>query len=245
MTQACRLPCRLDRGEPPHDQRSQGASALVRGTIGGRRCGSASAVHEPNPAHPFYRTSSNTSVGLVDRATPPRRSPGPSASRVRLHLKPGQKGTKQLLAQYGDRLICVRYRYDAQRKKRFKTVELLVAERDWEPPRPRFAHDQIVGLRVAFADVATRYRVKQAGGSWNPERRVWQLRYDRVLTLGLDSRIVDEPASNGGCPPSSEENLHVRCPDFHVRCPDAIQVEMLASTVGCQHPVADDGVAVQ
>jgi hypothetical protein len=39
----------------------------------------------------------------------------------------------------------VRYRYDAQRKKRFKTVEILVAERDWEPPRPCFAHDQIVG----------------------------------------------------------------------------------------------------
>jgi hypothetical protein len=71
----------------------------------------------------------------------------------------------------------VRYRYDAQRKKRFKTVELLVAERDWEPPRPRFAHDQIVGLHVAFADVAVRDRVKQAGGTWNPELRVWQLRY--------------------------------------------------------------------
>ncbi|MGH7551901.1 MAG: hypothetical protein ACREMQ_02610 [Longimicrobiales bacterium] len=34
--------------------------------------------------------------------------------RVGLHLKPGEKGTKQLLAQYGDRLICVRYRYDAR-----------------------------------------------------------------------------------------------------------------------------------
>ena len=94
----------------------------------GRRCGSASAVHEPGPAGPSAR------------ATPPRRSPKSSTSRVRLHLKPGQKGTKQLLAQYGDRLICVRYRYDAQRKKRFKTVELLVAERDWEPPPPRFGH---------------------------------------------------------------------------------------------------------
>jgi len=40
--------------------------------------------------------------------------------RTRLHLKPGQRGTKQLLAQYGDRLVCVRYRYDAQRKKRFR-----------------------------------------------------------------------------------------------------------------------------
>jgi hypothetical protein len=44
--------------------------------------------------------------------------------RTLLHLKPGKKGTKQLLTQYGDRLVCVRYRYDAQRKKRFKTVEL-------------------------------------------------------------------------------------------------------------------------
>jgi hypothetical protein len=93
-------------------------------------------------------------------------------------------------------------------------VELLVAERDWEPPRPRFAHDQIVGLRVAFADVAVRDQVKQAEGTWNPERRVWQLRYDRVVALGLHSRIVDDSASNSRCPSSSGENLHadVRAP---------------------------------
>jgi hypothetical protein len=137
----------------------------------GRRCGSASAVHEPSPAGPPYRASSIAPAGPSVRATPPPRSPESATARVRLHLKPGQKGTKQLLAQYGDRLICVRYRYDAQ-------------------PRPRFAHDQIVGLRVAFADVAVRDRVKQAGGTWDPERRVWQLRYDRVVALGLNSRIV-------------------------------------------------------
>jgi hypothetical protein len=72
--------------------------------------------------------------------------------RTLLHLKPGQKGTKQLFAQYGERLICVRYRYDAQRKKRFKTVELIVAERDWKPPLPRFAAEAIVGVRVGFAE---------------------------------------------------------------------------------------------
>ncbi len=54
--------------------------------------------------------------------------------RTRLHLKPGQKGTKQLLSQYGDSLVCVRYRYDAQRKKRVKTGEIIVAERDWNLP---------------------------------------------------------------------------------------------------------------
>ena len=57
--------------------------------------------------------------------------------RVLLHLKPGQKGTKKLCAQYGDRLICVRYRYNVQCKKRFKPVELIVEERAWEPSAPR------------------------------------------------------------------------------------------------------------
>jgi hypothetical protein len=114
---------------------------------------------------------------------------------VWLYLKPGQKGTKQLLAQHGDRLICVRYRYDAQRKKRLKTVELIVAERDWDPPPSRPGADRLVDLRVAFADVAVRERVKQAGGTWNPERRVWQLRYDYVVALGLTNRIVSGPAS--------------------------------------------------
>ena len=81
----------------------------------------------------------------------------------------------------------MRYRYDASRKKRIKTVELVVAESDWEP---RFAPDEIVALRVAYPDVATRTRVKQAGGTWKSDRTVWQLRYDRVVALGLRRRIV-------------------------------------------------------
>jgi hypothetical protein len=98
--------------------------------------------------------------------------------------------------------------YDARRKKRLQTVELLVAERDWEPPRPRFADDQIVALRVVGADVAVRTKGKPAGGTWNPERRLWQLRYDRVGALSLTGRIVDEAASNGGCPGLSGKHLH-------------------------------------
>ena len=165
----------------------------------GRWYGPVSAVHEPSPAGSPGRASSIVPAVPSADALPPRHWPTSSTARVRLHLKPGQKGTKQLLAQYGDRLVCVRYRYDAQQKKRFKTVELVVAERDWEPPPPLFAHDQIVGLRVAFAEVAVRDQVKQAGGTWNPERRLWQLRYDRVVALGLNHRIVNESASTNRC----------------------------------------------
>ena len=45
---------------------------------------------------------------------------------TRLSLVPGQNGPKKLAARYGERLVCVRYRYDAQRKVRHKTVELIV-----------------------------------------------------------------------------------------------------------------------
>ena len=116
--------------------------------------------------------------------------------RTRLHLKPGQKGTKQLLAQYGDRLVCVRYRYDTQRKKRFKTVEIIVAERDWDPPVPRFTAETIVGVRVGFAEADMRDRVQQADGKWNRHCKVWDRRYDQVVALTLEARIVAEDASH-------------------------------------------------
>ena len=142
------------------------------------------AFHERRGSYQAPRIAAG---GLSGSITLRRHAPAAVSAPVGLHLKPGQKGTKHLAEQYGDRLVCVRYRYDAARRKRIKTVELVVAESDWEPA---FAPDEIVALRVAFTDVATRKRVKQAGGVWNPDRRVWELRYDRVGALGLRRRIV-------------------------------------------------------
>ncbi len=47
-------------------------------------------------------------------------------------VAPGQKGTKKLFDQYGARLFCVRYRYDREKRKRFKTIELIIEEGPWE-----------------------------------------------------------------------------------------------------------------
>ena len=150
------------------------------------RCGAASvwALHERRNPYRALRPPAGDSSASI---TPPRHAPAAVSAPVGLHLKPGQKGTKHLVEQHGDRLVCVRYRYDAVRRKRIKTVELVVAESPWDP---RFAPDAIVALRVAFNDVATRKRVKQAGGAWNPAETVWQLRYDRVVALGLRRRVV-------------------------------------------------------
>ncbi len=53
--------------------------------------------------------------------------------RARSKLKSGQPGTRKLVEQYGDRLVCVRYRYDALKRRRYTTAEIIVDESDWDP----------------------------------------------------------------------------------------------------------------
>ena len=45
-------------------------------------------------------------------------------------MTPGQPGTWRLTRQCGDRLICVRYRYDALRRRRYTTAEK-IREPSW------------------------------------------------------------------------------------------------------------------
>ena len=86
-------------------------------------------------------------------------------------LAPGQNGAKKLQAQYGDRLLCVRHRYDRQLRKRYKTIELIVEEADWMPPPGSVLAATILGVRVEFKEAELQQRVKAAGGKWNPARK--------------------------------------------------------------------------
>jgi hypothetical protein len=104
-------------------------------------------------------------------------------------VPPGQKGTKKLHAQYGDRLLCVRYRYDRQQQKRMKTIELIIEESPWTPPRAPISASTIVGIRIAFEEVELQRQVKQAGGKWNRERRLWDICYDQAVALNLTDCI--------------------------------------------------------
>lgn len=104
-------------------------------------------------------------------------------------MKPGQPGTKQLLAQYGDRLVCVRYRYDARARKRIKTVEIVVAESDWLPPAERCSPEEIICLRIGFVDRAQQQQLRAAGGKWDDRRCVWRIRYDAAVKLGFAAQI--------------------------------------------------------
>ena len=108
--------------------------------------------------------------------------------KTRLTLKPGDNGTKKLQAKYGARLLAVRYRYDAERKLRLKTVELVEDEQAWLPRAPE--DDPLVRVHLTFQEEALRLAVKDAGGLWLRDLRLWQLRRSAARRLGLEARIV-------------------------------------------------------
>ena len=108
--------------------------------------------------------------------------------KTRKHLKPGQDGTKRLVEQYGDALICVRYRYDEQRGVQLKTVEIIVEEK---PVGPARYHDEdTVRLVVSFTEKGLRERLKTAGGRWDPQEKVWLVRYGTIRGTELEDRIL-------------------------------------------------------
>lgn len=110
--------------------------------------------------------------------------------KTHLHLKPGQKGTKNLLERYGKALLCVRYRYDEARGMRVKTVEIIVDEKPWQPPF-RFRDTDIVPVSVSFAEEALRDRLKASGGRWEPLTKRWLVPYGAVRGTELEGRISD------------------------------------------------------
>ncbi len=134
-------------------------------------------------------------------------------------LKPGQKGTKELMTRFGPSLLCVRYRYDEDRREHVKTVELVVQRRSREgeagcsgasvlgvgarrgrtcgvgaPGVKRARVGSVAGRRVAvrigWREKELQQRVKSAGGRRDPVRRVWMLRRDAVERLDLQRRVV-------------------------------------------------------
>jgi len=113
------------------------------------------------------------------------------AVEVKATLSPGQNGTKELLKQYGDQLVCVRYRYDKVRQKRVKTIELIIDEQDWIPGVVIPA-DRRVEVQIGFGETELREKVKKAGGFWNPDKKALVLSYHKVLQMGLERRVKDE-----------------------------------------------------
>lgn len=104
------------------------------------------------------------------------------------HLKPGQKGTRRLTAQYGEQLLCVRYRYDELRGMKLKTVELIVDERPLV--NPRFKDDEMVALAVAYDETDLRELLRSIRAKWEPQLKVWFAPYGLIRGTALEAKIA-------------------------------------------------------
>lgn len=103
--------------------------------------------------------------------------------RILKTMHPGRPGTIKMKQRFGNRLVAVRYRYDDQAGKRYTTIELIIDEADW---RKRW----IAGVEIAYKELTLRKLVKDAGGKWNSNLRLWELNYLKAHELGLEDRIV-------------------------------------------------------
>ena len=121
---------------------------------------------------------------------------------TKLKLKPGQRGTKKLAEEYGSALVCVRYRYDNRIGMRVKTVELIVESKPWTAPTPRFTDTDLVPVFIGFSDKPSRESAKDAKGRWDPEQKLWLIRYRRIKGTELEKHIILDAFSKNKKPES-------------------------------------------
>jgi hypothetical protein len=110
---------------------------------------------------------------------------------IRLTRRPGQAGTKKFTERYGERLVCVRYRYDEAKSCRHKTVELIVETVPWTARgrRARRRDEEMVAVRIGYNETDLRERAKRLGAIWRPNHRLWEMRWLDAKHLGIADRV--------------------------------------------------------
>lgn len=148
----------------------------------------------------------------------------PTSSRVGLVLKPGQRGTKKLSKIHGESLLCVRYRYDEETNKRYKTVELIIESKDWHPEEhtrermqvkakpaqealnPLWENQHLVTVAVPATRKDIQTQLQNIGAtpqSSNPE--LWQIPFEEAIRLRLRKFIQTKSATLNLKPKTKEK----------------------------------------
>jgi len=104
--------------------------------------------------------------------------------RVVKKLAPTSRGAIKLKEQFGETLICVRHRVDANAKFRFTSVELLVGRAVIKPRSER-----LVEVQIDWSEQSLRQVVKAAGAKWDGTAKVWRMPKRLAGILRLTDRI--------------------------------------------------------
>ena len=116
-------------------------------------------------------------------------APPPARLDVRKTLRPGERGTRKLLGIYANDLVSVRYRHDEAAGVRLKTAEIAVARAKLSRPKV-MPSSALVYAKVEPWEKPLHEKLKKGGARWDPRIRLWRMRYDTALALGLRRRIL-------------------------------------------------------
>jgi hypothetical protein len=81
---------------------------------------------------------------------------------------------------------------DPEKRKQFKTVELVVSERSWTPPPVKYADSDLVALRIGYEEKSLQEQARSLGGKWDRQHKVWRIRYGCIVGTSLEKLIVVE-----------------------------------------------------
>jgi hypothetical protein len=105
---------------------------------------------------------------------------------------PGKPGTLKELEKYEDQLVCVRYKYDPEKQRKIKTVEIIVDSKTIKSNNKRIPFNKKVFVKIDYHEKNLRRAVKSVGASWHPRKQLWRMQYGDAYNLGLEDRIVEE-----------------------------------------------------
>lgn len=88
------------------------------------------------------------------------------------------------------------FRYDREKRKQFKTIEIIVSESDWSPPPPKYADGDLVALRIGYEEKLLQEQAKTLGGKWDRYQKVWLIRYGCIARTPLEKLIILETMDN-------------------------------------------------
>lgn len=108
--------------------------------------------------------------------------------RVTKTMQPGERGAVRLVREYGDQLVCVRYRTSGSGEERLTTIELII-----ERAVIRKRTDQVVSFKIKDNEVKLRREAARRGGWFDAQTGLWKLPRHEVLSLGLGHRIAVSP----------------------------------------------------
>ncbi len=93
----------------------------------------------------------------------------------------------------------MRYRYDKESRTRLTTVELVEEQVEWTAPtdlgNPTAGvpdPNPPLAVRIQYGETDLREKAKSVGAIWRPRQKLWEMRYEDVVALGLESRVAPQ-----------------------------------------------------